>query len=97
MRIDELIQPGKPVFSLEFYPPKTDEGVEALFAAVDQLRGLQPDFASVTYGAGGATRDGTLEVATRLKREYDIETMAHLSCVGETIEGLEESWLDDGN
>ena len=91
MRIDELIQPGKPVFSLEFYPPKTDEGVEALYAAVEQLRGLQPDFASVTYGAGGATRDGTIEVATRLKREYDIEAMAHLSCVGETIEGLEEA------
>ena len=91
MRIHELIQPGEPVFSLEFYPPKTEEGLEGLFAAVDQLKGLRPDFASVTYGAGGATRDGTLEVATRLKRDYDIETMAHLSCVGETIEGLEEA------
>jgi methylenetetrahydrofolate reductase (NADPH) len=90
MRIGELIRPGEPVFSFEFFPPKTDEGVEALFAVVEQLSLLRPDFASVTYGAGGATREGTLEVATRLIGEHGIETMAHLSCVGETISGLEE-------
>ncbi len=90
MRIDELIRPGEPVFSVEFFPPKTEDGVATLFAAVDELSTVRPDFASVTYGAGGSTREGTLDIAARLKRDHGIETMAHLSCVGETIGGLEE-------
>ena len=88
MRIDELLAERRPVFSFEFYPPKTPEGVEALFEAIAALKPLRPDYVSVTYGAGGATRDGTVEIATRIKREHGIETMAHLSCVGETREGL---------
>ena len=88
MRIDELLAAGRPVFSFEFFPPKTPEGIEALFQAVAALKPLEPDYVSVTYGAGGATREGTVEIATRIKHEYGIETMAHLSCVGETREGL---------
>jgi methylenetetrahydrofolate reductase (NADPH) len=91
MRItDALLTTPDPVFSFEFFPPKTDEGVARLFETVAALRPLEPDYVSVTYGAGGGTRDGTVEIATRIKREYGIETMAHLSCVGETREGLEE-------
>lgn len=90
MRIDELIRPGEPVFSFEFFPPRSDDGLSALFAAVEELEPLRPDFASVTYGAGGSTREGTLALAAQLKRDHGFETMAHLSCVGETIEGLEE-------
>jgi methylenetetrahydrofolate reductase (NADPH) len=89
MRIDELLAERRPVFSFEFYPPKTPEGVDALFEAIAALKPLRPDYVSVTYGAGGATRDGTVEIATRIKREHGIETMAHLSCVGETREGLQ--------
>jgi len=89
MRIDELLAARRPVFSFEFFPPKTPEGVAALFEAVESLKPLEPDYVSVTYGAGGATRDGTIELATRIKREHGIETMAHLSCVGETCDGLE--------
>lgn len=88
MRIDELLAARRPVFSFEFFPPKTPEGVDALFEAVAALKPLEPDYISVTYGAGGATRDGTVEIATRIKREHGIEAMAHLSCVGETREGL---------
>ncbi|MBA2240402.1 MAG: methylenetetrahydrofolate reductase [NAD(P)H] [Solirubrobacterales bacterium] len=91
MRIDEILTAkGEPVFSFEFFPPRTPEGVENLWKAVEVLRGLEPDFVSVTYGAGGATRDGTLEISSRLKNELGVETMAHLSCVGETAEGIEE-------
>jgi methylenetetrahydrofolate reductase (NADPH) len=91
MRITEALQTTPdPVFSFEFFPPKTDEGVAQLFSTVEALRPLEPDYVSVTYGAGGGTREGTIEIATRIKREYGIETMAHLSCVGETREGLEE-------
>src|SRR2546426_7173852 len=88
MRIDELFTTSGPVFSFEFFPPRTPEGVETLFETVEALKPLRPDFVSVTYGAGGATRDGTVDIATRLKREHGLETMAHLSCVGETSDGL---------
>jgi len=88
MHIDELLSSQRPVFSIEFFPPKTPEGMEALFETVAALEPLQPDYVSVTYGAGGATRDGTVEIAERIKRDHGIEVMAHLSCVGETREGL---------
>jgi methylenetetrahydrofolate reductase (NADPH) len=88
MRIDELLARQRPVFSVEFFPPKTDEGVTQLFETVEALKPLQPDYVSVTYGAGGATRDGTVEIAERIRSEHGIEVMAHLSCVGETREGL---------
>ena len=90
MRIDEIIVSTQPCFSFEFFPPKTAEGVEALYETIRVLEPLQPGFVSVTYGAGGATRDGTVEISATIKREFGIETMAHLSCVGETREGLEE-------
>jgi methylenetetrahydrofolate reductase (NADPH) len=91
MRItDALLTTPDPVFSFEFFPPKSEEGVAQLFETVEALRPLEPDYVSVTYGAGGGTRDGTVEIATRIKRDYEIETMAHLSCVGETRQGLEE-------
>jgi len=88
MRITEALAGPEPVFSFEFFPPKTPEGLEQLFETVETLRALEPDYVSVTYGAGGATRDGTVEIADRIKSEHRIETMAHLSCVGETREGL---------
>ena len=88
MRIDELLAIQRPVFSVEFFPPKTDQGVAQLFETVAALKPLQPDYVSVTYGAGGSTRDGTVEMVERISRDYGIETMAHLSCVGETRAGL---------
>lgn len=88
MRIDEIIARPGPTFSVEFFPPKTDEAREGLFATARSLRELEPDFVSVTYGAGGSTREGTVEITRALKDELGYETMAHLSCVGETKEGL---------
>jgi methylenetetrahydrofolate reductase (NADPH) len=88
MRINELLARQRPVFSVEFFPPKSDEGVKQLYDTVEALKPLEPDYVSVTYGAGGATRDGTVEAAERIKTEYGLEVMAHLSCVGETQEGL---------
>jgi methylenetetrahydrofolate reductase (NADPH) len=91
MRIDEILAASEePIFSIEFFPPKTPEGVTALFETVEALKPLRPSYVSVTYGAGGATRDGTVEMATRIKREHGLEVMAHLSCVGETTDGLVE-------
>ena len=90
MRIDELIAQQSPVFSFEFFPPKTPEGLETLYETIRTLAPMQPGYVSVTYGAGGATRDGTVEVSTTIKREHGIETMAHLSCVGEPQERIRE-------
>ncbi|HET9721000.1 MAG TPA: methylenetetrahydrofolate reductase [NAD(P)H] [Solirubrobacteraceae bacterium] len=92
MRIDEIIaRSERPVFSFEFFPPKTDEGEANLRAALSELRELEPDFASVTYGAGGSTRDRTLGVTRWLKRELGIEAMAHLTCVGATAGDLQRT------
>lgn len=90
MRIDEIIASTRPVFSFEFFPPKTEQGVRTLFETVQKLKPLEPAFVSVTYGAGGATREGTVEISGTIKRELGIETMAHLSCVGETVDRLRE-------
>jgi methylenetetrahydrofolate reductase (NADPH) len=88
MRIDALLAAKRPLFSVEFFPPKTPEATEQLFATARALRDLEPDFVSVTYGAGGSTRDGTVEITKALKGDLGFEVMAHLSCVGETTEGL---------
>jgi methylenetetrahydrofolate reductase (NADPH) len=86
MRIDEIIASRGPTFSVEFFPPKTEQGTVELYETARLLGEL--DFASVTYGAGGSTRDGTVEITKALKDDLGLETMAHLSCVGETTEGL---------
>ncbi|MBL9077540.1 MAG: methylenetetrahydrofolate reductase [NAD(P)H] [Planctomycetes bacterium] len=79
---------GVPVVSFEFFPPKTDEGVEQLYATVEALRKCRPSFVSVTYGAGGSTRDRTLDLVSRIQRELGVVTMAHLTCVGSTREEI---------
>lgn len=82
MKIKELFDKGKPVFSFEFFPPKDEAGVTALFETVKNLKELRPSFVSVTYGAGGSTRRKTVEITKRIKRELGIEAMSHLTCVG---------------
>ncbi len=89
MRIGEIISTRRPVFSVEFFPPKTDEGRIQLFETARTLAELDLGYVSVTYGAGGSTRDGTVDITTSLKDELGLEVMAHLSCVGETAEGLD--------
>src|SRR3954454_21577171 len=92
MRIDELYaSTSEPVFSFEFFPPKSDEGERNLYDALKQLRELRPAFVSVTYGAGGSTRDKTLEIVSRVRAEYGLEAMAHFTCVGATEEQLRET------
>ncbi|TMB93542.1 MAG: methylenetetrahydrofolate reductase [NAD(P)H], partial [Chloroflexi bacterium] len=90
MRIAERLKRREPVFSFEFFPPKTPEAVERLYDTARRLKALQPTFVSVTYGAGGSTRQMTVDLVTRMKRELGLETMAHLTCVGHTKEELAE-------
>jgi methylenetetrahydrofolate reductase (NADPH) len=90
MRIDDILKRGEPSFSVEFFPPKTEEGYSTMFETIEELAKLDPTFFSVTYGAGGSTRDRhtTLEITRRIREDYGVEAMAHLNCVGETAEGL---------
>lgn len=88
MKIRNRLNPSSPCFSFEFFPPKTEEGVQNLLRTLETLAPLDPGFVSVTYGAGGSTRDRTLELVTRIKELTGIEAMAHLSCVGHSKEEL---------
>ena len=86
MKIRNRLNPSRPCFSFEFFPPKTAAGVEKLLRTLDDLAPLEPGFVSVTYGAGGSSRDATVELVERIKGSTGIETMAHLTCVGHTRE-----------
>jgi methylenetetrahydrofolate reductase (NADPH) len=89
MRIDQILATGaEPMFSFEFFPPKTDAGEQNLHDALGELRQLDPSFVSVTYGAGGTTRGKTIEIVKRIKDEYSLEAMAHFTCVGATVPEL---------
>jgi methylenetetrahydrofolate reductase (NADPH) len=103
VRIDEIIaSKGEPTFSFEFFPPKTEDGERNLRQTLEDLRASDPDFVSVTYGAGGSTRDKTVELTKWIKQELGIEAMAHLSCVGTTrdeliaiLDGIREAGIDN--
>lgn len=88
MRLDHLLKTGKPTISFEFFPPKTEEGFNALYQTIEELRPLAPSYVSVTYGAGGSTRSKTLELAGRIQNEIKFNTVAHLTCVGHTADEI---------
>src|SRR5919199_1394994 len=91
MRIDErLADDARPSFSFEFFPPKTEEGERNLTAALDELSGMDPTFVSVTYGAAGSLeqRRKTLDIVSHIKSDFSLEAMAHLTCVGATVDDL---------
>lgn len=89
MRIDELLAASEePVFSFEFFPPKTEQGEQNLYAALEELKRLDPSFVSVTYGAFGTTRDKTIEIVQKIQRDFGLDAMAHFTCVGATADQL---------
>jgi methylenetetrahydrofolate reductase (NADH) len=94
VRIDRLFGRGLPTISFEFFPPKTEAGFAMLFSAIDELNPLHPSYVSVTYGAGGSTREKTVALVERIQRELGIRSMAHLTCVGHTAAEIGQI-LDD--
>jgi methylenetetrahydrofolate reductase (NADPH) len=97
-RIGDLLRQGGRSFSFEFFPPKDEAGEEVLWRSISELEPLRPTFVSVTYGAGGTTRDRTVAITGRIARETSMLPMAHLTCVGHTtgelakiLESLQES------
>ena len=90
MIIKDILETTRTI-SCEFFPPKTADGMDAVFRAVDRLKAFRPDFVSVTYGAGGSTRGFTEEIVTRIKTEAQLEVMAHQTCVSQSQEDVHNS------
>lgn len=88
--IAALLAEGERSFSFEFFPPKDAAGEEVLWRSISELEPLRPTFVSVTYGAGGSTRDRTIEITGRIARETSMTPMAHLTCVGHTVQELDD-------
>ena len=86
--LKDLLATSGPTFSFEFFPPKTDEGERTLWQAITELEPLNPTFVDVTYGAGGSTQDRTLSIVKRIVAETSLTVVAHLTCVGATVEDL---------
>ena len=88
MKIIDLLH-RRPTLSFEIFPPKNHDGdISSIYQTIDELAKLKPDFISVTYGAGGSTTENTVEIASKIKNEYSIEAVAHLSCIDATPEQL---------
>lgn len=90
MKISQLYKTQKHTFSFEFFPPKSEEGEKRLSETVSQLKPLAPSFISVTYGAMGGTRTGTIGTVERIKKEAGLEAAAHLTCLAHTKEEIED-------
>jgi methylenetetrahydrofolate reductase (NADPH) len=88
MHIQDIFTAHRTTFSFEFFPPKTDEGFEALFQTIARLEELKPSFVSVTYGAGGSTRERTHDLVVRIHRETSLTAVSHLTCVCHTRDEL---------
>ena len=88
MKISEMLQEGRTI-SFEFFPPRNADGIPGVLDTVNELTAYCPDFISVTYGAGGSTRHFTEQITVEAKKSAGVEVMAHLTCVGQTVEELD--------
>ncbi len=99
MFIRDLFRKNGPVISFEVFPPKSDAPVESVYRTIEALKDLAPGFISVTYGAGGTSRDRTVEIASRIRNVYGVEALAHLTCRSHTcgeIDDICEELLEEG-
>jgi methylenetetrahydrofolate reductase (NADPH) len=90
MHVADILKTRRRAFSFEFFPPKTEQGAQQLFETIKSVIPLEPAYVSVTYGAGGSTRELTHELVVRLQRESKLTVVSHLTCVGATREQLAE-------
>lgn len=89
MLVKEMMNSKRPTFSFEIFPPKSGTQLESLYGTVDALASLMPDYISVTYGAGGSSRENTVEIASVIQNKYNIPTLAHLTCVGSSTSEID--------
>jgi len=102
LKISEILKHKKPTISFEFFPPKKIENEGVLFKTVEILKDYSPDFVSITYGAGGSTREKTVEWTLKLKKSYNLNVMMHLTCISSTkdeidkiVETLQKAGIDN--
>ncbi len=98
-RIGDLVRKGERSFSFEFFPPRDEAGEEQLWQSIRELEPFRPTFVSVTYGAGGSTRDSTVRITGRIAAETSLTAMAHLTCVGHTrreLESILDTYAEEG-
>jgi len=88
MKIKDLLSGKKFILSFEVFPPKREGNLESLYVTIGELAELKPDFISVTYGAGGSTREKTIEISSKVKNEFKLEALAHLTCVQSTRDDI---------
>jgi len=86
--VRELLGTGRPTWSFEFFPPKTPEAEEVLWRSIREIEQLRPTFVSITYGAGGTTRDGTIRVTERVAQDTSLTPLGHLTCVAHSRDEL---------
>lgn len=99
MHISDIIKKGKTTLSFEFFPPKSEKGAANLYSAINDLVQFKPSYVSVTYGAGGSTRELTRDLVLKIQNETDITVVSHLTCVGATKEEIHEilkTYADNG-
>ncbi|MBU1139711.1 MAG: methylenetetrahydrofolate reductase, partial [Proteobacteria bacterium] len=99
MLVKDLLESHKTTFSFEFFPPKEDAAADRLLQTISNLMPLGPSYVSVTYGAGGTTRDRTHDLVVRIKKQTNITVVSHLTCVGSTrdeIHTILEKYQDAG-
>ncbi len=89
MKIIDLLKKKKPLVSFEIFPPKPDVPLENIFDSLEKFKELNPDYISVTYGAGGSQKGRTIEIASKIKNDYGIEALAHFTCVGHSAEEID--------
>ena len=90
MSLASFYQQDRPAISFELFPPKTEAGERALEDHVGQLMQFSPSYITCTYGAGGSTREKTLEIVTRVKQQFQVPVASHLTCVGSTVDQLRD-------
>ena len=89
MKINELFESKKVVFSFEIFPPKATSSIDTIYSTLEELKDLKPDYISVTYGAGGSlTKNKTTELSSIVKNKYGVESVAHLTCINSTKEEI---------
>ena len=88
MKISDMFKNNKQTVSFEIFPPKLTTPIETIFDKLGDFASMKPDFISVTYGAGGSKKGRTVEIASKIKGEYGIESLAHFTCVGHSIEEI---------
>lgn len=94
MKIKDMYHKEKTLISFEIFPPKKDTNIESIYNTIDVLSSLEPNFISVTYGAGGSTNNKTVEIASIIKNKYNIESLAHLTCITSTKNYIENTLND---